>query len=293
MLSQKRFKPQTLSRHDEVRLFRLIRLGQAAQQRLKTGGRGLSPQCRAKMRRRVRAGKDAHNTMFLKNQGLVASVVRRYTQANRSHHDDLLQEGSIGLLKAIDKFDYRKGYKFSTYAIWWIRQAVGHAVAECSLIRTPVGRHEKIRKYLSAKSSLKKNGIEATPERIAAETGFKLSLVLKLAENHRLQNLVSLDCPLGGDDRPLHEFLPSRMADPQAELLLAQRQQQLGQMLNRLPQREREVLMLRNGFGNEQPLRLQDIAGMVGVSKERVRQIEQKAISTLRSFYRQDARTAA
>lgn len=271
-------------------MFRRVRIAEAARQRLNDGG--LTSVSREKMERRIRVGEAAYDRLVCRNLGLVGYVVNKYwTATGNPTDDDLVQEGSIGLMRAIDKFDYRRGHKFSTYAVWWIRQAVNRAVAGDALIRLPAHQHEKVRIYLRARNSLEKQGVEWTPERIAAETGLKVAKVRQLEQNSRQRTLVSLDEPIAGDNegRSLHDTLKSgSVFDPQYQIVKQQKRYYLEQMLNRLPDRERQTLMWRVGWNGESPRKLQEIADVFGVSKERVRQIESKALRSLRYVLQQE-----
>jgi len=236
------------------------------------------------MERRVRAGDRACNQLVAANIGLVGHVVRQYWSANDSV-EDLMQEGAIGLLRAIERLDYSRGYKFSTYAVWWIRQAVNRAVSQDALIRTPVHQYEKMRKYLRVRNNLEKRGAKnPAVEEIAAETGLKISKIRELERTSRQRTLLSLDEPMGDDGgRSFHDVLSAGVSsDPQHQVALRQRRDYLERMLNRLSDRERKTLMWRLGWEGEPSRTLQEIADIFGISKERVRQIEGVAIRSLR-----------
>jgi RNA polymerase primary sigma factor len=268
-----------LTAEDEVRLAKAIETGRKAQSALEDEN---DPTKRRQLREMVRAGEDARQTFIRANLRLVVSIAKRYNRA-RLPFLDLVQEGNLGLIRAVEKFEYRKGFKFSTYATWWIRQAITRAIADKSrTIRVPVHMMDTINQMHMAESNLtKKLGRKPTDAELAEESGLTVGKII--AARKVAPEPVSIFEPVGEDNTMLGDFIEDVDAIAPFEMIVSKLNiEQLRHVLDRLNERERTIIEMRYGLGERDPATLDEVGRHFNVTRERIRQIEAKALAKMR-----------
>jgi RNA polymerase primary sigma factor len=270
-----------LSTQEEIRLAKLLERGQTAQRHFSKDGH--DPEKRRKLERAIEEGKAAREHLIKANTRLVVSIAKKYIGRGVPFLD-LIQEGNLGLMKAVEKFDYRRGYRFSTYATWWIRQTITRAIADQGrTIRVPVHMSDRIRRLYKAASHLEQErGRKPTPEEIAEELDMeprKVRWMLKVSWNP-----ISLEKPIGEEeDNELGNFIedentPTPTQTAYQNLL----REKMEEVLATLTPREARILRLRFGLQDGKSYTLEEVGQKFGLTRERIRQIEGRALRRLR-----------
>ena len=265
----------------EVEFAQKIESGQDAAERLENKDYKTKKE-ELNLRRQARQGRNAKDAFLTANLRLVVANARRYANTSGIDFLDLIQEGNLGLIRAVEKFDWRKGFKFSTYATWWIRQAITRAIADKSrTVRIPVHLHDTLAAVRAAQASLKAElGRDPKPDEIAEEAGVtvdKVELALGVADT------VSLEQPVGEDGAQLGDFIEDDEAvDPVRVTEEMDIANSLRKSIERLPEREGRILGLRYGFLDGVPRTLEEIGEEFNLTRERIRQLEKLALCRLR-----------
>jgi RNA polymerase primary sigma factor len=275
-------KVSLLTAGQEVELAKRIEAGLFAEEKIAQGGK-LSPKMRDELNWIIQDGRRAKNHLLEANLRLVVSLAKRYTGRGMLFLD-LIQEGNLGLIRAVEKFDYTKGFKFSTYATWWIRQAITRAMADqARTIRIPVHMVEVINKLARVQRQMLQDlGREPTPEELALELDMTPEKVVEVQKYGR--EPISLHTPLGEDgDSEFGDLIEDSEAIVPADAVsFTLLQEQLHSVLDTLSERESGVVSMRFGLTDGQPKTLDEIGKVYGVTRERIRQIESKTMSKLR-----------
>ncbi|WP_232217619.1 RNA polymerase sigma factor [Gleimia europaea] len=276
-------KVALLNAEEEVDLARRVEAGLYAEQKILREGDEMPSKLRRELQILVHDGQLAKNHLLEANLRLVVSLAKRYTGRGMLFLD-LIQEGNLGLIRAVEKFDYSKGYKFSTYATWWIRQAITRAMADqARTIRIPVHMVEVINKLARVQRQMLQDlGREPTPEELAEELDMTPEKVVEVQKYGR--EPISLHTPLGEDgDSEFGDLIEdSEAIVPTDAVAFTLLQEQLHRVLDTLSEREAGVVSMRFGLGDGQPKTLDEIGKVYGVTRERIRQIESKTMSKLR-----------
>ncbi len=272
-----------LTAEEEIELAKRIERGKDAQAKLEQLSRNCNPTLRRELTLLVEDGQSAREHLGRANTRLVVSIAKRY-MGQGLPFPDLIQEGNVGLMRAVDKYDYKRGNRFSTYATWWIRQAITRALAQKTrTIRIPLHMTERIRQMYRTAQVLEQNlGRRPTPEEIATEMELPPEAVRSMMDAS--QHAIALERPVGDDgDSEFGDFIedqdsPSPLESATQHLL----QETIEEVLAELTPRQSHILRLRFGLGGGEPHTLEEIANKFGLSRERIRQLEKEALRRLR-----------
>jgi RNA polymerase primary sigma factor len=268
---------------EEIELAKRIERGKDSQAKLEQLNRGCNPNLRRELVSLAEDGQFAREHLGRANTRLVVSIAKRY-MGQGLPFPDLIQEGNVGLMRAVDKYDYKRGNRFSTYATWWIRQAITRALAQKTrTIRIPLHMTERIRQMYRTAQVLEQNlGRRPTPEEIAVEMELPADAVRSMMDAS--QHAIALERPVGDDgDSEFGDFIedqdtPSPLESATQHLL----QETIEEVLSELTPRQSHILRLRFGLGGGEPHTLEEIANKFGLSRERIRQLEKEALRRLR-----------
>ena len=283
-------KTALLTAEQEVELAKRIEAGLYANHKMQMHPEDYAGRSGADMRWIIRDGETARQHLLVANLRLVVSLAKRYSGRGMPLLD-LIQEGNLGLIRAVEKFDYTKGFKFSTYATWWIRQAISRGMADQGrTIRLPVHLVEQVNKLARLRRELHQQlGRDATFAELAEESGIPEEKIADLLDHAR--DPVSLDMPVGSDeDAPLGDFIQDgESASAESQVVARLMNDDIMRVLDTLEERESSVLRMRYGLEDGKPRTLDEIGRRFGISRERVRQIERDSMAKLRVGDRSDA----
>jgi RNA polymerase primary sigma factor len=272
-----------LTNKEEVRLARAIERGRAAEMKLKLRGHRLTPQQRRRYEQTIEAGRQAREHLIKANTRLVVSIAKKY-MGRGVPFLDLIQEGNLGLMKSVEKFNYKLGFRFSTYATWWIRQTITRAIADQSrTIRVPVHMNDRIRRLYKVTRELEQMlGRQPTPKEVARELGIdseQVEWMLKVSWRP-----LSLEQPIGEEeDSEFGAFVEDENAPSPAQTVYEDLlKKKVEEMLSTLTPREQRILRLRFGLVNGKCYTLEEVGQKFGLTRERIRQIEARALRRLR-----------
>lgn len=266
-----------LSAEEEVDLSKRRAAGELAMRLLADA----TPAQRPRLRRIIDDGEAAARRLTNANLRLVVSVAGRYRRSGIDFAD-IVQEGNLGLMKAVARFDHRKGFRFSTYAMWWIRQSITRGLADRSrLVRLPAHVDELVGKLRRKESDLYQSlGREPNDDELAAVCDLDVDRLRAIRRAAR--DVMSLDAPVGGEDATVVDFVANAEQSPEAQIGTVVRDEIIGSVLNQLSERHRTVLVLRYGLDGQPPRTLEDVGDAIGVSRERARQLEVNALRLVR-----------
>ena len=273
---------ELLTAEQEVELAQTMEEGKEAARRLKEDGqRGKE---RISLERKIRKGNEARYSFLTANLRLVVSNARRIPRPPGVDLLDLIQDGNLGLIRAVEKFEWRRGFKFSTYATWWIRQSINRGIADkARTIRLPAHMHDSFANLRANRTSfLARNGREPTVEELAAAAGIDETRTEMMLSVLHLRDIASLDAPVGENETRVGDLMADEAAvDPEEKAIREGTISELRNAINKLPDREKKVLSLRFGFDSP-PLQWEEIENQYGIPAQRARHVTRQALSRLR-----------